>query len=587
MNGPPLISVLVPAYNHEKYVAACVESVMAQDWPRLELIIVDDGSTDATWTKVQELARRAKESNRFVRVEVATQANQGTRATLNRLCGMAHGDVVALIASDDMYLSGAFSAMMRPMMADENVGVVVGQNEFMDGDGRTCYWGENQSVVYATTEARYRTFNAYLSELSGIGPEDARFGEYESLVRCNHIANGCIIRRTCLERVVPLPAEAPLEDHWLHLQLAKICRYRAVPERTFRYRWHAGNSIKQSARQIAFRYRTLKWEECLVSGLPDPSWKAKFLRATTETHVRFALGHLLSIEKRATLEEKQQVVRLGGREFILRRKSRLRDMQLRVLAIVHVHYPARWTELATCLRNIADPLELIVTYSDEASVVEARRDFPRAKFLKCENVGYDVWPFIRAIQAVRLSDYDAVVKLHTKRDLPEGESARPFNSFRVDGARWREQLLKFLATSAAWERTKERLLDPHVGMVADRWVIAREKGVRYVAGTMFAAKPVVLKAFQSPDYSSDRFVPSDDSHRGTFAHDCEREFGRAVAACGLVLVGWHNSIAFWLSRPFLGAAHFVYRKKRTREGGTIVKVMKIPVYRSRGGTRMI
>ena len=52
MTSAPLISVLMPAYNHGKYVEASVRSVLAQKWPRIELLVVDDGSSDDTWDKL-------------------------------------------------------------------------------------------------------------------------------------------------------------------------------------------------------------------------------------------------------------------------------------------------------------------------------------------------------------------------------------------------------------------------------------------------------------------------------------------------------------------------------------------------------
>ena len=53
MTPAPLISVLMPAYNHGRYVEAAVRSVLAQDWPRVELLAVDDGSSDDTWERLQ------------------------------------------------------------------------------------------------------------------------------------------------------------------------------------------------------------------------------------------------------------------------------------------------------------------------------------------------------------------------------------------------------------------------------------------------------------------------------------------------------------------------------------------------------
>lgn len=318
----PLISVLIPAYNHERYIADCVESVLAQDWTRMELLIVDDGSSDGTWGEVRRLGVKAKASGRFERVEVATQPNAGICMTWNRLAGMARGDVIALIASDDKYLPGAFRIMMDAMTADDGVGVVVGQNGFMDEDGRDCFWDAGQNTVYDRASAIYPTFNDFLFDLGGVDEDSPRFGSYAELLRCNHIANGYLIRRRYLDKVLPFRPEAPLEDLWLHLQLSKHCRYRSVPAMTFRYRWHAANTVKQTQRIDRLRYQVLKWEERHVRGLSDPQWAKAFAVAMNETRIDFELGEWLKLRKEVTLEEKRKVLTLFGHDFVFKRKKR-------------------------------------------------------------------------------------------------------------------------------------------------------------------------------------------------------------------------------------------------------------------------
>ena len=66
MNTSDLISVIIPAYNHERYVEECIRSIMAQTYRNIELIVIDDGSTDGTFAKLQELKPECEK--RFVRV---------------------------------------------------------------------------------------------------------------------------------------------------------------------------------------------------------------------------------------------------------------------------------------------------------------------------------------------------------------------------------------------------------------------------------------------------------------------------------------------------------------------------------------
>lgn len=91
-----LVSVIVPVYNVEKYLAACLDSLQAQTYPYWEAICVNDGSTDGSWQILQEYA--AKDS-RFV---IINQKNSGVSAARNAALRKAQGDYIAFLDSDDM-----------------------------------------------------------------------------------------------------------------------------------------------------------------------------------------------------------------------------------------------------------------------------------------------------------------------------------------------------------------------------------------------------------------------------------------------------------------------------------------------------
>ena len=90
----------------------------------------------------------------------------------------------------------------------------------------------------------------------------------------------------------------------------------------------------------------------------------------------------------------------------------------RILCVVHCFYPEFVRELADCVANVTEPHDVVVTYSAPAALEEARRCFPDARFVECENVGYDVWPFLKVLNETDLSGYSHVLKLHTKCDRP-------------------------------------------------------------------------------------------------------------------------------------------------------------------------
>ena len=91
----PLVSIILPAYNHERFVAAAVDSVLGQTWTNWELIAIDDGSTDATLSVLQRYDDP--------RLRVLSQVNAGSHATINRGLALASGRYLAILNSDDAY----------------------------------------------------------------------------------------------------------------------------------------------------------------------------------------------------------------------------------------------------------------------------------------------------------------------------------------------------------------------------------------------------------------------------------------------------------------------------------------------------
>lgn len=91
---PALVSILIPAYNAEKWIGETIESAVNQTWPKKEVIVVDDGSTDRTL----EVANGYESTQ----VKVVTQENQGAAATRNRAYSICQGDYVQWLDADDL-----------------------------------------------------------------------------------------------------------------------------------------------------------------------------------------------------------------------------------------------------------------------------------------------------------------------------------------------------------------------------------------------------------------------------------------------------------------------------------------------------
>lgn len=104
----PRISVVIPCYNAERYIAAAIESVLAQDWPNLEIVAVDDGSKDASAQIIQD---------QFPQVHLIRQPNQGVAAARNAGIAASTGEWIAFLDADDLWLPGKLHSQWQSLEA--------------------------------------------------------------------------------------------------------------------------------------------------------------------------------------------------------------------------------------------------------------------------------------------------------------------------------------------------------------------------------------------------------------------------------------------------------------------------------------
>lgn len=112
----PLISVVMPAYNHQGFVAEAIQSVLTQTLQDIELIIVNDGSTDNTEKVILEFED--------ARIRYFTQSNQGAHHALNRGIALAQGEFLAIINSDDVFIADRLEILLNTLQ-DGNLDFVI------------------------------------------------------------------------------------------------------------------------------------------------------------------------------------------------------------------------------------------------------------------------------------------------------------------------------------------------------------------------------------------------------------------------------------------------------------------------------
>ena len=146
----PLVSVLLPAYNAEKYIDAAVDSILAQSLPDLELLVIDDASRDSTVSRISE-RRDAR-----IRLLRSTSGNTGVAAALNRGLEAARGRYLARMDADDVAHTDRLRRQLDVLRRNPSVGLIGSAVQPIDGDGRAA--GEPWRLPTTSAQLRWHLF---------------------------------------------------------------------------------------------------------------------------------------------------------------------------------------------------------------------------------------------------------------------------------------------------------------------------------------------------------------------------------------------------------------------------------------------
>ena len=238
-----------------------------------------------------------------------------------------------------------------------------------------------------------------------------------------------------------------------------------------------------------------------------------------------------------------------------------RTNQSNILVHLHMYYPKQLNYMLKKLKNINScKWDLVVTICDENTEIERKiKAFkPDAKFIKVNNVGYDVWPFIQALKQVDLDNYDYVLKIHTK-------NGRQYHNYI-----WRNVLVDSLLESQ--KRFKQNLElfenNPNIGVIgADEvmstmtgncteendlfWQFCEKHNLdltkgAFISGTMFIIRANILKQILALNLKEEDFIGRQQTNgTGTLAHVLERVFGRISELQGYTVYTVENPKYFF------------------------------------------
>jgi glycosyltransferase involved in cell wall biosynthesis len=213
------VSILIAAYNAEKYISQTIESVLSQTCADWELIVCDDGSSDATGSIVQSYAQCDS------RIKLTHQTNAGGAAARNTAYALSSGDYIVLLDADDMILPDKLQLQVSLLDRHPEAGLVYGDTWFCDQDGKRI---QLESERY---------------------PGQHQQGDLFALICCGNMmaVHSAMVRRSVIEAVggIHHPTKMQIADWDLWVRIAERFSFVYHPEPVADYRLHPMMSARQ------------------------------------------------------------------------------------------------------------------------------------------------------------------------------------------------------------------------------------------------------------------------------------------------------------------------------------------------------
>ncbi len=232
-NGSPLVSLLVAAYNEERHIGACLRALLAQTWPNVEILVVDDGSTDGT----RELA------GRFPSVSVLRQEHVGKARAMNWAAREAHGEFIFFMDADIEYAPDYVARMVKPIIAGECLGTCHG-TEFVanpENPWAVCW----QLRAGLPPDVRLRVTPAQLAQGSRV---------YRALRRADFLRVGGFDDTGFLDDQTLFPKLGQQPAQWVPEAVCRHYNADRLAEVYLAGRWNAKSLAHLYGRRVVLRY---------------------------------------------------------------------------------------------------------------------------------------------------------------------------------------------------------------------------------------------------------------------------------------------------------------------------------------------
>jgi len=232
----PLVSIIVPAYNCENTIDETLNALINQKYANYEIIIVDDGSTDNTKTKLSKYENQ---------IRVITQENAGVAAARNTGIHAARGDWVGFCDADDIWSEHKLSAQVNCVLTKPEIEMIF------------CgwwVWSPDEKGVFEVPE----DFNTLVCDQYTIDDERSGWIYHQLLLDCLCLTSTVLIRKSLIDKVGFFDESLKCgEDYDYWLRISRITKTVKLKSKYVLYRQHQ-QSITRKPHEINYEYKVLE-----------------------------------------------------------------------------------------------------------------------------------------------------------------------------------------------------------------------------------------------------------------------------------------------------------------------------------------
>lgn len=220
---PPVVSVIIPLYNHELYIGEAIESVLNSSIKDVEILIVDDGSSD----------RSVEVVNRFKtpRLKLFTQRNMGAHEAINRGASLSSSPWIAILNSDDRFRGGKLERHLQLHAENPDLEASASRVRYIYENGEPVPAEGYLAWRYSEAKKKYEQSSSL----------------WISLIKTNHLVttSSLFMKKAILQEIGGIPPLRYNHDWFLFLTLAARKRFEILEEELVDYRRHQANTITE------------------------------------------------------------------------------------------------------------------------------------------------------------------------------------------------------------------------------------------------------------------------------------------------------------------------------------------------------